>query len=89
MEKNYDKATLSSLFRIWQFLLKSLVEIKNVNNDKSFIEILLLKIIYGVDIPEITDLIKKIQKGEGEVRSASPVNLVDKALQMFDGAKLK
>ena len=89
VEKNFEKATLSSLFRIWQFLLKSLMEIKNINNDKSFIEILLLKIIYGVDIPEIGDLIKKIQKWEGEAKKTSSINLVDTALQMFDGAKLK
>ena len=56
LNKNYNNITLSSLFRVWQFIIKAITEIKNISNYKSFIEVLILKICYGINIPEINDI---------------------------------
>ncbi|MDR2760430.1 MAG: DNA polymerase III subunit gamma/tau [Rickettsiales bacterium] len=63
IEKNKDCLSQAALFRIWQFVIRALDEIKNTNNSRTFLEVLLLKICYGINIPEVGDLIKKIKTG--------------------------
>lgn len=87
LDENYNIVTISALFRIWQFLLKAISEIKLINNYKNFIEILLLKICYGVSIPEINDLIKKLQNNFNDLNSKNS-NLTEKVLSTFNGSKI-
>lgn len=87
LDKNFSKASISALMRIWQFIVKALTEIKNVSNYKSFIEILIIKICYGINIPEISDLIKKLQNNSVSVKS-NQSNIATKVLNAFSGSKL-
>lgn len=88
VEENYKKVKISGLFRIWQFILKSINEVKTVNNQKNFIEVLLLKICYGSSIPEISDLIKKLQNSSNTSIQQEKISLSDKILNTFSGARI-
>lgn len=91
LDKNCKNVSLFVLFRIWQILLKSSYDIKNTNNYKNFLEILLLKIIYCSSIPDVDELIKKLQNNfnssniENVDKSES---LTDKILNTIKGAKI-
>ena len=87
LKNNVDKISVSGLFRVWQFLVKATSEIKLINNYKSFVEILLLKIIYGINIPEIGDIIKKLQNNSKVINSKQD-DLTNMVLNAFDGAKI-
>ncbi len=87
LKNNVDKISVSGLFRVWQFLIKATSEIKLINNYKSFVEILLLKIIYGINIPEIGDIIKKLQNNSKVINSKQE-DLTNIVLNAFDGAKI-
>ena len=87
LKNNIDKISVSGLFRVWQFLVKATSEIKLINNYKSFVEILLLKIIYGINIPEIGDIIKKLQNNSKVINSKQE-DLTNMVLNAFDGAKI-
>ena len=79
------------LFRIWQILLKSSYDIKNTNNYKNFLEILLLKIIYCSSIPDVDELIKKLQNNFNSSNIESidkSESLTDKILSTIKGAKV-
>ena len=91
LDKNCKNVGLFVLFRIWQILLKSSYDIKNTNNYKNFLEILLLKIIYCSSIPDVDELIKKLQNNfnssniENVDKSES---LTDKILSTIKGVKI-
>ena len=87
LKNNVDKISVSGLFRVWQFLVKATSEIKLINNYKSFVEILLLKIIYGINIPDIDDIIKKLQNNSKVINSKQD-DLTNMVLNAFDGAKI-
>lgn len=87
LTNNINLVSTSALFRIWQFLIKASGEIKFVTNYKNYIEVLLLKISYGIDIPEIKDLIKKLQNNSNVVNS-NKEDLESVVLNAFDGAKI-
>lgn len=87
LEKNYNNITSSSLFRIWQFIMKSIGEIKNVSNYKNFINVLILKICYGINIPEINDIIKKLKNNSNDVNLKKD-DLTSIVLNTFSGSKI-
>jgi DNA polymerase-3 subunit gamma/tau len=87
IDENHKLASMSALFRTWQFLLKGISEIKLISNYKSFIEVLLLKICYGISIPEINDLIKRLQNNSTNLVSKEN-NLTEKILSTFSGSKI-
>ena len=87
LDKNISKVNVSGLMRIWQFIIRALAEIKSVSNYKSFIEILIMKICYGINIPEISDLVKKLQNNSSNVKSSQD-NITTKVLNTFSGSKL-
>lgn len=92
LEENFNKINFSVLFRIWQFLTRGLQDIKYVNNDKNFLEVLLLKIMYGANIPEINDIIKKLQNNLTNINIKKDLDkgeeLVNKILNKFEGSKI-
>lgn len=87
LDKNISKVNVSGLMRIWQFIIRALAEIKSVSNYKSFIEILIMKICYGINIPEISDLVKKLQNNSSNIKSSQD-NITTKVLNTFSGSKL-
>ena len=91
LDKNCKNVSLFVLFRIWQILLKSSYDIKNTNNYKNFLEILLLKIIYCSSIPDVDELIKKLQNNFNSSNIESidkSESLTDKILSTIKGAKI-
>ncbi|GHU27210.1 hypothetical protein FACS1894152_3490 [Bacilli bacterium] len=87
LEINVKYASSAGLLRIWQFIIKAMSEMNSVNNYKNFIEVLLIKICYGINIPEIGDILKKLQNNDSLVKS--PQNrLADKVLDTFSGSKI-
>jgi hypothetical protein len=62
-------------------------EINSVGNHRNFIEVLLLKICYGINIPEINDIIKKLQNNN-VVLESSQSRLANKVLDTFSGSKI-
>lgn len=86
-EENIINISISGLFRIWQFIIKALIELKSVSNYKNFLEVLLIKICYGINIPEITDLLKKLQNNSAYIESDKS-DLATKVLNTFDGSKI-
>ena len=87
LNKNYNNITLSSLFRVWQFIIKAITEIKNISNYKSFIEVLILKICYGINIPEINDIIKKLKNNSNDINLKKD-DLTSIVLNTFNGSKI-
>lgn len=87
LNKNYNNITLSSLFRVWQFIIKAITEIKNISNYKSFIEVLILKICYGINIPEINDIIKKLKNNSNDINLKKD-DLTSIILNTFNGSKI-
>jgi DNA polymerase-3 subunit gamma/tau len=89
--ENKDSISQSALFRVWQFTIKAIEEIKNVNNNKNFIEVLLLKICYGMNIPEISSLIDRFHKNKPVLKDEEKTmkeDVADFALNTFNGAKI-
>jgi DNA polymerase-3 subunit gamma/tau len=80
VEKNRDCLSQSALFRIWQFVIRALDEMRNTGNSRTFLEVLLLKICYGINIPEVNDLIKKIKAG-GAVGVGAEVKTVTEVVK--------
>lgn len=87
LDENIINISIAGLFRIWQFIIKALIEIKSVSNYKNFIEVLLIKICYGINIPEITDILKKLQNNSTFIKSDKS-DLAAKVLNTFDGSKI-
>ena len=89
LNENSKLVNLTQLFRIWQFIIKALEEIQYSSNIKAFIEVLLTKICFGINIPEITDLIKKLKNKTGDLKSTvKNENIEDLASKLFEGAKI-
>ncbi|MBR2140842.1 MAG: DNA polymerase III subunit gamma/tau [Rickettsiales bacterium] len=79
--------TMSALFRVWQFLIKAIAEVNSVVNQKNFVEVLILKICYGINIPEIGDIIKKLKNNSNDLNSGKS-SLTNMVLNTFSGSKI-
>ncbi|MDR1495249.1 MAG: DNA polymerase III subunit gamma/tau [Rickettsiales bacterium] len=87
LDENIERSSMAGLFRLWQFLVRASSEINSVSDHRNFIEILLLKICYGINIPEINDIIKKLQNS-GSVLESSQMKLANKVLDTFSGSRI-
>ncbi|MDR2077583.1 MAG: DNA polymerase III subunit gamma/tau [Rickettsiales bacterium] len=87
LEKNVGFASVSGLLRIWQFIIKALQEVGFINNYRNFLEILLIKICYGINIPEIDSIVKKLQNNNVDLEYSAD-KLTNKILSTFSGSKI-
>jgi DNA polymerase-3 subunit gamma/tau len=87
LEKNVEFTSVSKLLRLWQFIVKALGEIGFISNYKNFLEILIIKICYGINIPEISDIVKKLQNNNVVLESQAE-KLTNKILNTFSGSKI-
>jgi DNA polymerase-3 subunit gamma/tau len=87
LERNVVLASVAGLLRIWQFVVKALEEIAFISNYKTFLEVLLIKICYGINIPEISDIVKKLQNNNAILESSTD-KLTNRILDTFSGAKI-
>lgn len=88
LDNNENILNLTSLFRLWQFLIKAVEEIKNVTNIKNYLEVLFIKICYGINLPEIGDLIKKLKNNSNDLKSNKKEDLTSMVLNTFEGSKI-
>ena len=59
-----------------------------VRNKNCFIEVLLIKMCYGINIPEINDLIKKLQNNSISIKSTKNNDMATEVLNTFNGSKI-
>lgn len=67
------KLSMPSLGKAWQILLKGLNEVNMVANPQSAAEMVVIRLSYGADLPDPSDLLKKLASG-GTVSAASGGN---------------
>ncbi len=59
-----SELSMPSLGRAWQLLLKGVGEIQSAPQQRSALEMLLIRLAYTSDLPDPGDLIKKLKSGE-------------------------
>lgn len=59
-----SELSMPSLGRAWQLLLKGVTEIQSAPQQRSALEMLLIRLAYTSDLPDPGDLIRKIKSGE-------------------------
>lgn len=101
LQKIASRLTLASLSRIWQMLLKGLDELKLCERPDVVTEMLIMRLSYAADFPDLRDFLKNVKKIEKERSAENPesisapkaenvsLSLLDEALKMFPGAKLE
>lgn len=57
------KLSMPSLNRAWQILTKGLTEVKTATHPFKAAEMVLIRLIYAADMPDPSDLLKKIESG--------------------------
>jgi DNA polymerase-3 subunit gamma/tau len=62
-----DSLSMPTLSRAWQIILKGLSEINTAPNAQKAAEMVLLRLTYAADLPDPSDLIRKIQKDSAAV----------------------
>lgn len=75
-----NSVSLGSLTKIWQMLLRGYNDLRFAPNKKSAMEILLIKICYGSNLPELNKIIDKIEKNKD--------SLSNKIVDIFKGANI-
>jgi len=70
-----EKLTVPQLQKSWQILLKGLEELHSAPNPQKAAEMIVLRLIYAADLPDPSDLIKKIK--EGKINLAAPAQHIN------------
>lgn len=86
-EDHTKKVSMAALFRIWQFLIRAMADMENTSNYKAFMQVLLIKICYGMNMPEVSDMLKKLQNNSTTLNSKKD-DLAAKVLGTFSGSKI-
>lgn len=74
LEKLASKLTIMATTKAWQILTKTLEDIKRAPDALAATEMLFIRFAYAANLPDPSDLIKKIQAGEGAQIGASSVS---------------
>ena len=65
-----QKMTMPTLGRAWQLLLKGLGEVHMAPNPQNAAEMVIIRLIYAADLPDPSDLLKKLKDGKFDGGSA-------------------
>lgn len=93
--KLIETTSLAALSKIWQMLIKGAEELKFCDHPEIVLEMLIIRICYTADLPDLADMLKTMDKtpinsGIKQMsRKEEPKTLLDEAMQMFPGAKLQ
>lgn len=87
--------TLSSLTRIWQMLVKGLDELKLCERPEIALEMLIIRLVYASDFPDLHDFLKNLNSNSFEASKEYDIkpqlsessSLLNEALKMFPNAK--
>jgi len=63
LEKLAGEISMPSLARCWQILLKGLEEINHAPKAQTALEMLIIRLCYTSDLPDLAELIKKLKSG--------------------------
>lgn len=66
------KLSMPALGRIWQILLKGLTEVNHAPVPQKAAEMVIIRLAYSADLPDPSDLIKKIREGGVVTSPAAP-----------------
>jgi DNA polymerase-3 subunit gamma/tau len=93
-----EKVSLASISKIWQMLLKGVNELKFSERPEIVLEMLLIRIAYASELPDLQELVNGIVKNTNKPLAKSAEmphtesgsgSLVNETLRMFPGAKLE
>ncbi len=95
-----QNASLSSLSRIWQMLVKGADEIKICDRQEIALEMLLIRVIYASHLPDLDEFLKKLKVNSFKVsentenhdinsQADESGSLLEEAMRSFPGARLK
>lgn len=68
------KLSMPTLSKTWQILLKGLDEVNTAPNPQQAAEMVIIRLAYAADLPDPSDLIKKLKDSPGTPASAPPSN---------------
>ncbi|MDR2645598.1 MAG: DNA polymerase III subunit gamma/tau [Holosporaceae bacterium] len=98
LEKLAKAVSLAAVSRIWQMLLKGIHELKFSDRPEIILEMLLIRITYAAELPDLRELVDEIVKKQrrplainekmSHTESAME-SLTQEAFKMFPGAKLE
>jgi DNA polymerase III subunit gamma/tau len=82
-----EKVSLGSLTKIWQMLLRGVNDLRTASNQKDAMEMLLIKICYGSKLPELEQIINKLNNCN-DIENDKKSSLAENVLNNFKGANL-
>ncbi len=97
LRKITQNATLASLSRIWQMLIKGADELKICDRQEIVLEMLIIRIIYASHLPDLDEFLKKLKTSsfviseDHDIRTQADDSgsLLAEAMRSFPNAKLK
>ncbi|MDR2158268.1 MAG: DNA polymerase III subunit gamma/tau [Holosporaceae bacterium] len=100
LKKLSEKISLASASKIWQMLVKGMEELKFCERPEIVLEMILIRIAYASELPDLQELIKNISQNTEQPllknentshthNGEKSESLVDTALKMFSNAKIE
>jgi DNA polymerase-3 subunit gamma/tau len=98
LKKLAEKVSLAAVSKIWQMLLKGISELKFCERSEVVLEMLLIRISYASELPDLQELINGVVKNFPKSLAKSEKiphiedvsgSLADEALGLFPGAEIK
>ncbi len=97
IQKVSVETNLSSLSRVWQMLVKGADELKICDRPEIALEMLIIRIIYASQLPDLEEFLKNLKESSFEVTASHDIrtqkgeqkSLLAEAMKAFPNAKLK
>lgn len=86
-----QKISLSSLIRVWQILMKGIVEINSFSSQKIAFEMLVAKVCHLIALPDLSKVLLDLGAAKDHVttdKDSISDEIVNEILRNFEGAKL-
>lgn len=68
-----SKVSLANLVKVWQLLLKGLTELNSSTNQKNVFEMLLIRICYAANLPNLEQIMSKLHNSHDKLENSAPV----------------
>lgn len=91
-----ETTNLATLTRLWQMLIKGVNELKFTDRPELILEMLLIRIVYSSGLPDLHQVIQKLESGSLENSNQHGINqsrgtssLIENAISMFPNATIQ
>ena len=91
-----ETTNLATLTRLWQMLIKGVNELKFTDRPELILEMLLIRIVYSSGLPDLHQVIQKLESGSLENSNQHGINqsrgtssLIENAMSMFPNATIQ